>query len=161
MKQIATLLRVPRAHHKYVDNYGAFDFIEKCNDIIDYNDTKRLRQEALEERARIRQSFSVDRAVKQMAGSRIQIEIPQPQFHRIKNPARREHYESLHDNVNIRRPGERNRHVKIDNAKVDLYWPESAVAHGISQAMEVKPLTADYGMTEKMIDAIMERNQTK
>ena len=43
MKQIATLLRIPRAHHKYVNTYGAFDFIEKCNEIIEYNDTKRLK----------------------------------------------------------------------------------------------------------------------
>ena len=43
MKQIATLLRVPRAHHKYVDTYGAFDFIEKCNEIIEYNDTRRAK----------------------------------------------------------------------------------------------------------------------
>ena len=51
MKQIATLLRVPRAHHKYVDTYGAFDFIEKCNEIIEYNDTRRAKQDALEDRA--------------------------------------------------------------------------------------------------------------
>lgn len=96
-----------------------------------------------------------------MAGSSVQIEIPQPQFHRVKNPARRKQFEDMHNNVNIKRPGERNRHVKIDSERVDLYWPESEVASRISQAMEVKPLRADYDMTEKMIDGIMERNQTK
>ena len=51
MKQFATLLRIPRAHHKYVDEHGAYDFIEKCNELIEYNDTRRLHREALEERA--------------------------------------------------------------------------------------------------------------
>ena len=30
MKQIATLLRIPRAHHAYINKFGSYDFIEKC-----------------------------------------------------------------------------------------------------------------------------------
>ena len=51
MKQIATLLRIPRAHHSYIAKYGAYDFIEKCEEIVANNDTKRLRETQLIERA--------------------------------------------------------------------------------------------------------------
>ena len=51
MKQIATLLKVPRLHHKYIANNGTFDFIEKCEEIIAENDFLRSRKEALIERA--------------------------------------------------------------------------------------------------------------
>lgn len=43
MKQIATLLRIPRAHHAYITKYGVYDFIEKCEDIVANNDADRLR----------------------------------------------------------------------------------------------------------------------
>ena len=42
MKQIATLLRIPRAHHAYIAKYGSYDFIEKCEEIIANNDRERL-----------------------------------------------------------------------------------------------------------------------
>ena len=45
MKQIATLLRIPRAHHAYITKYGAYDFIEKCEEIVANNDAKRLRDQ--------------------------------------------------------------------------------------------------------------------
>jgi len=51
MKQIATLLRIPRAHHAYINKYGTYDFIEKCEDVIKNNDKGRLHKEALVERA--------------------------------------------------------------------------------------------------------------
>ena len=51
MKQIATLLRIPRAHHSYIAKYGAYDFIEKCEHIVANNDANRLKDQALQERA--------------------------------------------------------------------------------------------------------------
>ena len=65
MKQYASLLRIPRAHHKYINHYGAYDFIHKCEEIIRDNDTRRLRQEALDERAEKRKIVSIERVVKQ------------------------------------------------------------------------------------------------
>ena len=121
------MLRVPRAHHKYVDTYGAFDFIEKCNEIIEFNDTKRLKKDALEARAVERQRMAVDRVTKQARGSSVPVEIPQPQFHKIRNRERRKQLEELYSNVNVRRPGERNRRVNIDHNTIDLYQPESVV----------------------------------
>jgi hypothetical protein len=59
MKQIATLLRIPRAHHAYINRYGSYDFIGKCEEIIKNNDTVRLRKEALDERAVERQKVTV------------------------------------------------------------------------------------------------------
>ena len=44
MKQIATLLRIPRAHHAYITKFGAYDFIEKCEQIVNNNDKVRLRE---------------------------------------------------------------------------------------------------------------------
>ena len=43
MKQIATLLRIPRAHHSYIAKYGAYDFIEKCEHIVANNDANRIK----------------------------------------------------------------------------------------------------------------------
>ena len=51
MKQIATLLRIPRAHHKYLLKYGAYDFINKCEEIISNNDEERLKEKHMQERA--------------------------------------------------------------------------------------------------------------
>ena len=51
MKQIATLLRIPRAHHQYITKYGAYDFIEKCEEIVDNNNKVRLRELAMMDRA--------------------------------------------------------------------------------------------------------------
>ena len=61
MKQIATLLRIPRAHHAYIMNYGAYDFIEKCEEIVDNNDRVRQREQMLQERARMRNVVTVER----------------------------------------------------------------------------------------------------
>ena len=68
MKQFATLLRIPRAHHKYINHYGAYDFIQKCEEIIRDNDTRRLRQERLDERAAKRQAISIDRVIRNQRG---------------------------------------------------------------------------------------------
>ena len=69
--------------------------------------------------------------------------------------------EDLYSNINVRRPGERNRHVKTDNTSIDLYRPESEVADLLVKAMEIEPTRADYAMTEKMIDEIQARNETE
>lgn len=64
MKQIATLLRIPRAHHQYIMTYGAYDFIEKCEDIVHNNDKKRIKERAMEQRAKQREKVGIDRIVK-------------------------------------------------------------------------------------------------
>ena len=105
--------------------------------------------------------MSVERVLKQVRGSSVPIEIPQPQFHKVKNKEKRKMLEDLYSNINVRRPGERNRHVKIDNTSIDLYRPESEVADLLVKAMEIEPTRADYAMTEKMIDEIQARNETE
>ena len=64
MKQIATLLRIPRVHHSYILKYGAYDFIEKCENIVSNNDTSRLSEIQSKERAEIRQKAAWDRTTK-------------------------------------------------------------------------------------------------
>lgn len=84
MKQIATLLRIPRAHHAYIMNYGAYDFIEKCEEIVDNNDRVRQREQMLQERARMRNVVTVERLGKQKRGMSVPVEIPMPKFYRNK-----------------------------------------------------------------------------
>ena len=64
MKQIATLLRVPRAHHRYIAEYGTYDFIEKCEEIVGSHDYARLNKEAQERRQVARQNLTMDRLIK-------------------------------------------------------------------------------------------------
>jgi len=64
MKQIATLLRIPRAHHAYIMKFGAYDFIEKCEQIVENNDKIRLKEQAMEERASKRTKMTMNRVVK-------------------------------------------------------------------------------------------------
>ena len=59
-----------------------------------------------------------------MRGSSVPVEIPQPQFHKVRSKQKRKQLEDLYSNINVRRPGERNRRVKIDNNSIDLYLPE-------------------------------------
>ena len=67
----------------------------------------------------------------------------------------------MYGNVNVRRPGERNRRVKIDNNAIDLYQAEVDVKEQIAKAMEVTIREADYHMTERMIDEVKVRNETE
>lgn len=64
MKQIATLLRIPRAHHAYITKYGAYDFINKCEDIVANNDANRQREQQRKDRAIERQKVAWDRKSK-------------------------------------------------------------------------------------------------
>jgi hypothetical protein len=84
MKQMATLLRIPRAHQAYINKVGTYDFITKCEEIIRDNDKVRLRKEALQERAEERQLVTKDRLAKQARGSSVPLEIPMPKFYRNK-----------------------------------------------------------------------------
>lgn len=84
MKQIATLLRIPRAHHKYIMMYGAYDFIDKCEDIVNNNDVARIKGRAMEARAKERQKVGLERIKKQMRGQSVPLEIPMPIFYRDK-----------------------------------------------------------------------------
>lgn len=65
MKQLATLLRIPRAHHAYIHKYGAYDFIEKCEDIVANNDLARNREQAKQDRAQQRSLWAIERHTKQ------------------------------------------------------------------------------------------------
>ena len=63
MKQMQTLLRIPRAHHAYIQKFGVYDFIEKCDSIVNNNDMVRFRQMANDERAKQRQKVGMSRVV--------------------------------------------------------------------------------------------------
>ena len=84
MKQIATLLRIPRAHHAYIAKYGSYDFIEKCEELVANNDKVRLRNEAMELRAKERGKCGIERVTKQVRGQSVPLEIPMPLFNRDK-----------------------------------------------------------------------------
>ena len=84
MKQIATLLRIPRAHHAYIAKYGSYDFIEKCEELVANNDKVRLRNEAMELRAKERGKVGIERVTKQVRGQSVPLEIPMPLFNRDK-----------------------------------------------------------------------------
>lgn len=84
MKQIATLLRIPRAHHAYIVKYGAYDFIEKCEELIHNNDKERLRKRDMDERAEKRTKVNIERLNQQKRGRSMQVEIPMPKFYRDK-----------------------------------------------------------------------------
>ena len=64
--------------------YGAYDFIEKCEDIVHNNDKVRIKERALEERAVERQKVTLDRVKKQQRGHSVPLEIPMPKFYRDK-----------------------------------------------------------------------------
>lgn len=55
MKQIATLLRIPRAHHAYIARFGTYDFISRCETIVKNNDKERQKEIDREEREKKRQ----------------------------------------------------------------------------------------------------------
>ena len=84
MKQLATLLRIPRAHHAYIHKYGAYDFIEKCEDIVANNDMARNREQAKQDRAQQRSLWAIERHTKQKRGQSVPDEILVPGFYRDK-----------------------------------------------------------------------------
>ena len=84
MKQIATLLRIPRAHHAYIAKYGSYDFIEKCEDIVNNNDRSRRRARDVKDRAEERQAMAWKRSTNQQRGQSVPLEIPMPRFYRDK-----------------------------------------------------------------------------
>lgn len=51
-KQIATLLKCPRAHFSYINEHGVHEFIENCEKIITEHDSKHSRAVAAEQRIR-------------------------------------------------------------------------------------------------------------
>ena len=63
MKQMATLLRVPRAHHKYISEFGAYDFILKCEELVRDNDSKRNTDDILKGRVEKRQKYSLEQSI--------------------------------------------------------------------------------------------------
>ena len=130
MKQIATLLRIPRAHHAYINKYGSYDFIEKCEEIIKNNDSVRLLQEAFDERAVERQKVTVERVSKQRRGQSVPVEIPMPKFYKDKEIEREKIKEYIaqrkQDQVRLELQkqqvfgGLRDSKVYIDDTLIDL-----------------------------------------
>lgn len=70
MKQMATLLRVPRAHHKYISEFGAYDFIVKCEELIRDNDSKRGTDALMNARVEKRQKYSIESAINRQRGAK-------------------------------------------------------------------------------------------
>ena len=126
--------------------FGAYDFIDKCEQIVRCNDGARSREEAKKQRAEKRAKLSVERVIKQKRGTSVPLEIPIPKYYKNKEIEREKIQELLRERKEKRQEQElqnktdfkakRDSHVYIDDTLIDLYDTSENVQAKIDTALK-------------------------
>jgi hypothetical protein len=84
IKEMATILKIPRLHHKYISSNGAADFVSRCEKVVKMHDVERHKQEVIDARVKLRQSVMWERVVKQKQGLSVSVVIPKTELPPLK-----------------------------------------------------------------------------
>ena len=61
IRELATILKIPRLHHKYIKENGVNEFIEKCRDVVEHHDKTEQERDLSQERVRARHFESIEK----------------------------------------------------------------------------------------------------
>ena len=61
MRDMATILKVPRVHHAYIKDHGVDEFVDRCKSVVEYHDLKNDEFEYSTARMRARQQESLEK----------------------------------------------------------------------------------------------------
>ena len=61
LKELATIIRIPRKHHAYIREHGVAEFVEKCKEVVEHHDKVEEEREYSLERLRARKRESIEK----------------------------------------------------------------------------------------------------
>lgn len=62
LREMATILKIPRLHHKYLREHGVNEFIDKCKEVVEYHDKLEEEYEYSQRRLKARIRDSIERS---------------------------------------------------------------------------------------------------